>query len=170
MLLRNESRIIHSINIKLVFDDNRTRELVINEYDHIQVSYRKNGCIQCGVGIIRKIKPYVHSKRFPFCKRASAIITLDMSEDLVSWVDKFDLYDIIDIRKIEPQQPDEEIDPDFTVNNSCCENCPMNKDESSDNENTNTEEENIDSSEEPNVESDGEVNTEDNSEGVVNND
>ena len=112
MLLRNESRVKHSIQIKLVFDDDRVRELEISEFDYVQVSYRKNGCIRQGVGIIREIKPYMHSKRWTFCRRMaeSAIITLDMSEDLVSCVDKFDMNDIIDIRKLKPP--------------CCCECCP----------------------------------------------
>ena len=124
MLLRNESRIKHSIQIKLVFDDDRVRELEISEFDHVQVSYRKNGCIRQGVGIIREIKPYIPSKKWSFCKRIaeSAIIALDMSEDLVSCVDKFDMQDIIDIRKIMKH---------------CCCNCCSDKD----NTETDTEDE-----------------------------
>lgn len=131
MLLRNESRIKHSIEIKLVFDDGKQRELEIHECDYIQVSYRKNGCLRCGVGIIRDIKPYVYTKRFPFCKRESAVITLDMSEDHVSCVDKIDMYDIIDIRILQSYDSDndseqEVIDPDFTVKKACCSvGCPV---------------------------------------------
>lgn len=135
MLLRNESRIVHAIKIKLVFDDGRKRELEIHEYDSVQVSYRKNGCIRQGVGVIRNIKPYVHSHKFPFCKRASAIITLDMSEDLVSCVDKFDMFDIIDIRKVQNTDTKygchcgcnntEEVEPDFEITRpECPEDCP----------------------------------------------
>ena len=117
MLLRNESRVKHSIEICLVFDDHRKRELEIQESDCIQVSYRKNGCIRQGVGVIRKIEPYIHTKKFSFCKRESAVITLDMSEDHVCCVDKFDIYDIIDIRKIQICEPDNDItEPDFDVN------------------------------------------------------
>lgn len=127
MLLRNESRIRHSIQIKLVFDDNRKRELEIQECDCVQVSYRKNGCIRQGVGIIRKIEPYVHTKKFSFCKSGSAVITLDMSEDHVCCVDKFDMYDIIDIRKVQINKPEDDneiTEPDFDINNGC--NCGCN--------------------------------------------
>lgn len=119
MLLRNESRIRHSIDIKLVFDDGKKRELQIQEGDQVQVSYRKNGCIKCGVGVIRKITIVVFSKKRYCCfnRRESAIITLDMSEDHVSCVDKFDIYDIIDIRKLCNCQicPGEINDPDFDI-------------------------------------------------------
>lgn len=132
MLLRNESRVLHTISIKLVFDDNRVRELKIAEGDEVQVSYRKNGCINTGVGVIREIKPYMHTKRFPhICCMESAIITLDMSEDLVACVDKIDLYDIIDIRKVaEFIQPIiHDNSSDFEITMESCENCPMLKDE-----------------------------------------
>ena len=104
MLLRNESRIKHTIEIKLVFDDGRTREVEINVGDEVQVSYRKNGCLRQAVGVIREIKPYSHTKKFPFCHRESAVIKLDMSEDLVCCVDKIDLFDIIDIRKLNAEK------------------------------------------------------------------
>lgn len=98
MLLRNESKVKHSILIKLVFDDNLTRELEIQEGDYIQVSYRKNGCLKCGVGVIKKIKYY----GLAFKRKDSAIITLDMSTNLECNIDSFDIQDIIDIRTIIP--------------------------------------------------------------------
>lgn len=98
MLLRNESKVKHSILIKLVFDDNLTRELEIQEDDYIQVSYRKNGCLKCGVGVIKKIKHY----NLAFKRKDSAIITLDMSTNLECNIDSFDIQDIIDVRKIIP--------------------------------------------------------------------
>lgn len=116
MLLRNESRVQHSIHIRLIFDDNKKRELDITEGDLVQVSYRKNHRINCGVGIIRDIKTYAPARRKEnFCMRESAIITLDMSEDHVCCVDKFDMFDIIDIRIVKqcPCNPDPT--PDFDV-------------------------------------------------------
>lgn len=101
MLLRNDSTVKHSIMIKLVFDDGLTRELEIQENDYIQVSYRKNGCMKCGVGIIKNIKPYFFTKRW-IHQKESAVITLDMSSDLECNIDSFDIQDIIDIRKITP--------------------------------------------------------------------
>ena len=132
MLLRNESRILHTIDIKLVFDDNKVRELKIAEGDKVQVSYRKNGCIAYGTGVIRDIKPYIHTKRFPhICNMESAIIAVDMSEDSIARLDKIDLYDIIDIRKvaefIQPIIPDNSSDFDITI--ETCENCPCRKDD-----------------------------------------
>ena len=115
MLLRNESRIRHSIDISLVFDDNKKRVLTIQECDQVQISYRKNGCLRHGVGVIRDIKPYVYTKKFPHCQKESAIIVLDMSEDHVCCVDRIDLYDIIDIRKINIQ--------DSNSNSGCNCNC-----------------------------------------------
>lgn len=101
MLLRNESRVKHSIIIKLVFDDNLTRELEIQEEEFVQVSYRKNGCMKSGVGVIKQIKPYLLTKEWS-CKKQSAVITVDMSTDLECHVDSFDMQDIIDIRKLSP--------------------------------------------------------------------
>lgn len=101
MLLRNESRVKHSIMIKLVFDDNLTRELEIQENEYIQVSYRKNGCIKYGVGVIKRIKPYFFTKKW-IHRKESAVITLDMSTDLECCVDSFDLQDIVDVRKLTP--------------------------------------------------------------------
>lgn len=129
MLLRNESRIRHSISVKLVFDDDRVRELEINEGDYIQISYKKNGHVACGVGTVRDIKTYVYTKKWPFCKRESAIITLDMSEDYKCCVDKIDMYDIIDVRQVQ-QFTDDEYEcsskPDFNVrSNKSMVGCPV---------------------------------------------
>ena len=101
MLLRNESRIRHSILIKLVFDDDTCRELEVQEGDYISVSYRKNGYVRCGVGVIKNIKPYFFTKKWR-CKSESAVITVDMSSDLQCNIDSFDLFDIIDIKRIIP--------------------------------------------------------------------
>ena len=99
MLLRNESRVKHSIDIKLVFDDGTVKELEIHEGNHIQISYRRNGCLKCGVGVIRRIKPYISK----LCeRRESAVIVLDMSEDNRAHVEKIDLEDIVDIKLICP--------------------------------------------------------------------
>lgn len=98
MLLRNESKVRHSIDIKLVFDDNTTRELQVYEGLCVHVSYRKNGCLRCGTGVITEIKPYI--KRFRCRTIESAVITLDMSEENYAHVDKIELDDIIDIKVI----------------------------------------------------------------------
>ena len=46
-----------------------------------------------------------------------------MSEDHVCCVDKFDMYDIIDIRKVQVNKPDDDncsnTEPDFDINNGC---------------------------------------------------
>lgn len=121
MLLRNESRVRHSIDIKLVYDDNRVRELELNEGDCIQISYRKDGCIKCGVGTIRRIETSIHSNRFPFCKRETAIITLDMSEDFISCIAKINMFDIIDVRhvsRLNPEDVENSSKPDFDVSGS----------------------------------------------------
>lgn len=100
MLLRNESKIKHIIQVKLVFDDDKTKELEIQEGDKIHVSYRKNGFARCGIGIIKEIKPYVYSKRLHFSRKESATIIVDMSIDNMAKVEMIDLYDIIDIIKL----------------------------------------------------------------------
>lgn len=120
MLLRNESRVRHSIDIKLIFDGDRKREITIQECDNVQVSYRKNGCIKCGVGVITKIEPYKYVKNKRCCEQTSAIITVDMSEDYVACTQKIDLFDIIDIRKVKCEcvchcPNKEETTPDFSV-------------------------------------------------------
>lgn len=101
MLLRNDSRVIHSIAIKLVFDDSLVRELTIQEGDYVNVSYRKNGCVKCGVGMVKSIRPYAFTKTWT-CAKESATIIVDMSTDLQSNIDSFDMFDIVDIRKILP--------------------------------------------------------------------
>ena len=100
MLLRNESRIKHVIQVKLVFDDDKITELEIQEGDKIHVSYRKNGFARCGIGIIKEINPYVYSKKLHFCRKETATIIVDMSLDNIAKVEKIDLYDIIDIIKL----------------------------------------------------------------------
>ena len=96
MLLRNESKVKHSIDIKLVFDDNTTKELELQEGNFIHVSYRRNGCLKCGLGVIRKIEPYIKK----WCcgePKITAYIVLDMSEDNNACIDKVELCDIVDV-------------------------------------------------------------------------
>ena len=120
MLLRNESRVKHSIMIKLVYDDNYVCELELQEGDFVQVSYRKNGCIKNAVGVIKKIK------HFGFFKcRDNATITLDMSTDLEAHIDTIELHDIIKIRHIEP------------IDFKCCCCCKVEKPSVPEDENTN---------------------------------
>ena len=101
MLLRNESKVKHSIDIKLVFDDNSVRELSIHEGEYVYITYRHDGCIFCGTGIIRKISPFL--KRYCFDKVVeSAVIELDMSETNCAFMEKIELDDIIDIKLVYP--------------------------------------------------------------------
>ena len=121
MLLRNESRVKHIVQIRLVFDDNTKCELEIQEGDYVQISYRKNGCLRQSDGIIRKITPYIHTKKLSCCIKEnyeSAVITLDMSEEYECRVEKIDILDIIDI-KILPT--------DESCHHCCC--CCANKQE-----------------------------------------
>ena len=107
MLLRNESLVKHYITVNLVFDDNTNKTLDIHEGEIVKVKYRKNGHVECGVGIIRQIKPFV--RRSYRCNRQvqieSAYILLDMSQDNLACIDKIDLCDIIDIEFIYPDCP-----------------------------------------------------------------
>ena len=119
MLLRNESKVKHSIDIKLVFDDNTCRELEIHEGEFVKVSYRRNGCVKHGMGIIREIKPYVTKFRCP-CG-ANAIIVLDMSENNNAHVEAIKLDDIIDIEFAQPNCNCSELKP--STDETCCGGC-----------------------------------------------
>ena len=103
MLLRNESKVLHSVHIKLVFDDMKMKELDIYETDYVRVDYRKNGCKESVTGSIIDIIPYVKSKcRCDFDRKESAIIKVDASKEFNSEVVAFDISDIIDITKLIP--------------------------------------------------------------------
>lgn len=115
MLLRNESKVRHFIEIILVFDDNTTRELEIHEGELVHVTYRRNGCVKHGDGIIREIKPYI--KKICCGIIESAIIVLDMSQDNLACVEKIELDDIIDITQFCCHCPD--IDKNSPCNCGC---------------------------------------------------
>ena len=118
MLLRNESVVKHIIEIKLVFDDNTTREIEIYEGQCVHVSYRKNGCIKNGTGVIRKIKPFI--KKICCGIVESAVIELDMSQDNYACVEKIELDDILDISHLCCKCPNEEEPPcDDETSNDC---------------------------------------------------
>lgn len=104
MLLRNESKVKHSIDIKLVFDDNTTRELELREGDFVHVSYRNNGCLKHGIGIVKRIEPYLKKYYRCGCNQPveSALIVIDMSENNEACVVKIELCDIIDIKLVYP--------------------------------------------------------------------
>ena len=127
MLLRNESKVKHSIEIKLVFDDNTKRELEIHVGECVQVSYRRNGCVRCGMGLIRDIVPYLKK----YCQKPveSASIILDMSDDNEACVDRIDLDDIIDIKLVYPCGcPYPIIEEPQKPQRPCCDdNCKCNK-------------------------------------------
>lgn len=123
MLLRNESKVKHSIDIKLVFDDNTTRELELNVGDFIHVTYRRNGYLKCGIGIVKKIEPYIKKIR---CSEPiiTSLIVVDMSENNKACIDKIELDDIVDIKFVYPccQCPPVEMPPS-KPQCSCKENC-----------------------------------------------
>lgn len=138
MLLRNESIVKHSIQVKLVFDDNIIRELDINVGDFVHTSYRKNGCVRCGMGVIRKIEPYIKKYYDSCCCKnpvESAVIILDMSTENNAYVEKINLEDIIDIDFVYPcccTIPDVGINdiPEVPVSCCCCNSqCKCNKEE-----------------------------------------
>lgn len=121
MLLRNDSRVRHSIDIRLVFDDGLARELTIQEGDYVKVSYRKNGYVNAGVGVIKLIKPYAFTKKWT-CAKESATIVVDMSTDLQANVESFDMFDIIDMQKVLP----------IDCPRCCCPICANTEDPSTD--------------------------------------
>lgn len=126
MLLRNESRVKHIIEIKLVFDDNTTREIEVYEGQCVHISYRRNGCVKCGLGVIKEIKPYI--KKVCCGIIETAVITLDMSQDNYACVEKIELDDIVDIYQPccncpsmeDSKPPVEEV---VIVHHCCCCKC-----------------------------------------------
>ncbi len=97
MLIRNDSRVNYSIDIKLLFDDNSTKELTIKESDYIHITYRKNGCIKCGIGTITRINPYFRTRWDKCNTKSSAIITVDMSKENDACIEQIELYNILDV-------------------------------------------------------------------------
>lgn len=126
MLLRNESKVKHSIEIKLVFDDNTSKELEIHSGDCVKVSYRRNGCVKCGVGVIRHIMPNLKK----YCNNKiveSATIVIDMSEENAAFVCKIDLDDILDISLAYPNCPCHNVQQPPKEQHHCCHaNCQHN--------------------------------------------
>lgn len=104
MLIRNDSRVNYSIDIKLLFDDNSTKELTIKESDYIHVTYRKNGCVHCGIGTITRITPYFRTRWDKCSAKSSAIITIDMSKQNDAHIEQINLYDIIDVYLLEKEE------------------------------------------------------------------
>ena len=119
MLLRNESKVYHSVHIKLVFDDASAKELDIYKTDYVRVDYRKNGCKESVTGAIVDIIPYIKSKCTCDDRRESALIKVDASKDFNSDIAVFDIGDIIDITKLTPVH-------------CCCCQCGNKNDNSSD--------------------------------------
>ena len=103
MLLRNESCIKHIIEIKLVFDDNTTKEFEICEGQFVRITHRKNGFLECALGVIKKIKPVI--KKTCIGVRESAVIVLDMSSVNNAYVEHIELEDVVDIDLPECQYP-----------------------------------------------------------------
>ena len=125
MLLRNESKVKHSIDIKIVFDDNTTRELEINVGDFVHVSYRRNCSLKHGIGIVKRIEPYLKKYRQCCCNDIleSAMIVIDMSENNAACVEKIELCDIVDIKLVYPccSCPPSEMPPKMHC--PCAEGC-----------------------------------------------
>ena len=103
MLLRNKSKVNHSIHIDLVFDDNKRKQLDIHEFDYIRVIYKHNDCKKHAIGRVKEIRPYLRSKCCSNQCEESAIIIMDCSEYFEAEVIKFDIKDIIDIMKLTPE-------------------------------------------------------------------
>ena len=129
MLLRNESKVKHSIDIKLVFDDNTTRELELEVGDFIHVSYRSNGCLEYGIGIVKRIEPFIKKYRQCCCNDIleSALIVVDMSENNMSCVKKIELCDIVDIKFVYPCCPCPPVEMLPKMQCSCMEGCVNNE-------------------------------------------
>lgn len=101
MLLRNESTIEHFVHLRLAYDDCTIKELNLFEGDCVKIKYIKDGCCKCTTGIVKRILPY-NTRRTPCkCRKESAMITIDSSEDFNYSIDEFDTQDIIDIEKVD---------------------------------------------------------------------
>lgn len=117
MLIRNESRVRHFIEINLTYDDKENTNMIVNENDVVTISYRRNGRIHVGTGKITDIKIHHRKKRNGFGMKESAILIIDMSGECSSRTENIDIRDIIDIKKLVPKKCKNicDVDPSFVV-------------------------------------------------------
>ena len=117
MLLRNESRVRHFVEINLTYDDKESNNLIVNEGDNVAISFRKNGRIAMGEGKITEIKVQHRARCNGFGMKETAILEIDMSGDCNSQTESVDIRDIIDIRKLVPKHCHkcDKVDPSFIV-------------------------------------------------------
>jgi len=91
MLLSKSFDIIQSLVLKLVFDDESVKELVISEKDIVNMTYNKNGN-RCNVeGRVSRINVETNT-----CQKRGSYIIIDASSTGKSSVEKIDINAIID--------------------------------------------------------------------------
>ncbi len=120
MLLRNESKVRHFVEINLTYDDKAKKELIVHEGDCVDISYRRNGRVAVGSGKIKNIIVKQYTKSNGFGTGETAILEIDMSSNCKAETDEINIRDIIDINlktDNEATYPDmdDEIDPGFGV-------------------------------------------------------
>lgn len=147
MLLRNESKILYSLLVHLVFDDYTYKEAEIKINDIVDLSFRRNQCKLSSKGKITNIKPIVKSEKAFECipteyninnalPEIDAIIYIDSSTEYESFKVQIKLSDVLDINTINDVEV-KAVDPNAPV---------VEPDESAKDDNKSTEENPTDTS------------------------
>ena len=111
MLLRNESKVLFEVMIKLVFDDDTYKEAVVKEDDILEFKYRIDGNTATALGKIVSINPVILRDFIPPCDcgcstscceksnlpEIEVIFTVDASTEMNCGIFKVKLSDILDI-------------------------------------------------------------------------
>ena len=112
MLLRNESKVLFEVMIKLVFDDDTYKEIIVKEDDILEFKYRIDGNAVIALGKIVSINPVILRGSTPttcdyVCNASccinsnlpeiEVIFTIDASTEMNCGVFKVKLSDILDI-------------------------------------------------------------------------
>ena len=125
MLLRNESKILYSLLVHLVFDDYTYKETEIKIGDIVDLSFRRNQCKLSSKGKITNIKPIVKSEKAFECipteyninnalPEIDAIIYIDSSTEYESFKVQIKLSDILDINTVNDEEV-KVVDPNAPV-------------------------------------------------------
>lgn len=105
MLLRNESKLLYSVSIDLIFDDDTELHRVLHEGDVFQITYRHNSNKITNVGKLVQIKPVIKKELINksqqcnchFNSNPTAILVMDFSIEKVANLQEIAITDIIKI-------------------------------------------------------------------------
>ena len=98
MLLTNNSKLHFYVEVNLTFDDDSSKNTVVNVGDTIHLVFRHNGIKLDRQGTVKSIYPsrIVESQLYG-AKKLSAVLELDCSSDYKSTMYRVDISDILDI-------------------------------------------------------------------------